>query len=509
MCDVNCYEEIGAYRKSAKDVAIGDAASPSDSVKVDSEEQCHQLCEENSECEAVVYNQGDCWGKADIYLPACAKGEGGMQTHVVSSNPISNCGILGDPHILSFDNTHGHVEDNTQLHHGHYHLVDADGLSIQGRFGYTKRFDSASSLVGIAAGGSYISDNHLVVVYKGDADGVEGFFVTWNTEEILQGGIGTKFTSADGVLTAECGMMNPEKYHAQARHTYGGTAADGDKPSYLFHIKNTDGEDIEIYLLIGDDAMNAIITMKKLDVSMDGWCGNFNCDADDDILAKLEERGAAANCDNDGDNLFKNAPAAPEYQTNPKHEVPTLENCAPDVLEAAKGSCGALAEHMQKGCWLDRCAEALTEAGDTAEMEAHFQTNNGFALSKLIAIPPWVQGTLGVILGLLFVGGMAIGLPSRMRRRRLYELAALDETPERDSSRTVRFGDVSGNGAMSAPFLSGLSRLRDTAAAALPFTSSESARPSTGWDEDEDDEEALLPAIAFEHDLICGEHEPI
>lgn len=478
-CDLNCYGE------SATPVPIGDG-SADDGVNVDSIEHCRQLCIEAPDCGAVVFHDdGMCWGKKDANTYRCPHGEGGFRTDFVKQLPFGTCAILGDPHILTFDNARGHIEDNTELHHGHYHLVDSPALQIQGRFGYTHQFPSASSLVGVAAGGAYLKGNLLAVVYKGpeDTNGVDGFVATWNGQEILQGGLGSTFRSPDGVLTAECGLMDPEKFHNSARHTYGQDP--GDKPSYLFKIE----PDLEIYLLLGDDAMNAVITMRALPGGQDGWCGNFNCDAEDDTLVKLTERVMQG--DLGVDSLFAKAAEAPYYQTHPAGPVPSLESCDPAVLLEAEKIC-ANEGRMKNSCMLDECAKV-------APLQDKMEAGNGLALHGAATfVPGWLQASLGVALIGLFVLGVIVASPARRERQRhrLYNTLAVEEGVERDSSREFRgFASDRAPGFFEAPLL-GLRRLRSSA---VQGWSHASLQPLA----EETDEEALLS------DGVAGEHERI
>lgn len=482
-CNLNCYGEGVCTPVPLVQNDVEDPAVP-----VKSDEDCRKLCKNTEGCEAIVFDGQSCWGRKDIFLAKCQQGENKYVTEFVTKNQIGTCAILGDPHILTFDNAQGYIEDVTQLHYGHYHIVDAPsaGLKIQGRFGFTKRFPSASSLVGIAVGGTYIGGNKLIAVWIGPDEGVPGMRVLWNGQQILKKGISAD-TFSDGPLEAECNKMDPVKFHQSARHTYGGSDADGDMPSYLFKFK----PDLEIYLLIGEDAMNAVITMRKVKGKQDGYCGNFNCDPEDDTLPELEKRQYKGPCEAE-DSLFRSAPEGPRNQSHAKGLIPSLENCDPDVLKQAKVNC-ASAGRMKNACILDTCA-ANMPAVDVQEED---EVGNGFRLTGIISVPAWVQVALTITLVGLFIAGVAVGLPCRRRRHRLYdELSLFDENTERDSSRTVRmsFAGDSGSGALGIPILN---RLRDSAASALAVTHSASALP-TGFE----DEEALLQPVADEHDAI-------
>jgi len=145
----------------------------------------------------------------------------------------------------------------TQTTPGDFYLVKGEDFTIQGRFGYSSRFPTAASLVGMAVGGSLIGNNKLVVEYTGPAQGRTGFKAWWNDDEILTEGYPVHFTSKDNFLVANLSSMDPTMFSSEARHTIGGTA--GNLPSYLFRI----APDIQIYMLLGNETMNGVITMRS------------------------------------------------------------------------------------------------------------------------------------------------------------------------------------------------------------------------------------------------------
>lgn len=494
-CDLNCYGESSTSVAFDEGVAFDPASDPG--TQFDSEEVCAQKCiamHDSNGCEAVVWQESSktCWAKKDVNTYKCPQGEGGFETNFVTHplGPIGVCAVVGDPHILTFDNSQGVIGDNTELHHGHFNLVSSSTLQIQGRFGYTKRFASAASLTGIAAGGSYMGGNTLVFTYTGDGEtmGVAGMTATWNNEKILEGGLGTSYTSPDGVLEASCDMMDPQKYHESARNTYGGTS--GLKSSYLFIIK----PELQIYILIGDagDAMNAVIQVRKIN-GMDGWCGNLNCDPEDDTIPKITERGLAASCPQD-ESLFKHAAPLSEYQQIPAGPVPSLETCDPAVKEEAKNGVCAGKGNFMDSCVLDECA---ADATAKLQVQGKSAADVGFVF-RFMSMPGWLQATCALVVAGLFGAGVVAGRPFQRRRHGMYDTLGVDEGPERESSRTVRmsFEEDAEPGFFDAP-LASLSRFRTSATSILV------ARPSqTDELSSEEYEEALLDAVAFEHDAL-------
>jgi len=485
-CPLNCYGDDTV----AASVAL-DGGSPEGFVTVESEQECRQRCFDVPECGAVVYQDSSkaCWGKKEVDTYRCPSGaEEGFVTDFVKEMPKGNCAILGDPHGLTFDNSKGHIEDNTILHHGYYNLVEAPGLLIQGSFGYTKEFPSASSMNGIAVSGTAIGGNTLTLAYKGPEDTfhVAGFEATWNGDVILAEGIGAKFEHAD--MTAECDNMEPEKFHNSARHTYGGAPGSGHKPSYLFTFTNAD---IEVYFLVGEDAGNAVITMRKRE-GMDGFCGNFDCDPEDDTLDALKARNVFGTQKGEigkESSLFSKTPDPPEYQVVPAGPVPSLETCDKAILDQAEIICQHEGRN-KKSCMLDECAKA-----PAFEAQRKVEVGRGFALQSVMAsIPGWFQATLAIALVGLFGAGVTVGMPLR-RRHRLYDTLSVEEGTERTDSRTMRMPlDVDTEPSFFDAPLQFLSR------SALAVTASASGTPLIA--ERESDEEGLLDSIAFEHEPI-------
>lgn len=413
-CALNCY---------------GDSSTPvplpggnGGGVKADNIETCREYCFATSGCEGVVYGQSEkmCWGKKDIRTSKCQLGDGYV-TELLTEMPFGTCTLMGDPHVLTFDDPAGEEGTTaiTQTTPGDYYIVKASDLQIQGRFGYSDRFPSAASVTGVAVSGDLIQNNKLVVEFVGPTKGKDGFKAWWNDKEILTEGFPSSFKSDDTFLEAEYNNMNPQTFSREARNTIGGTS--GDLPSYLFKI----APGVQLYLLMGEQTMNAVITMRKLRVPMDGYCGNFNCHADNNGLEALQARGlttpiAAA------ETLFANAPAQPASQLQKDGHTPNLNDCDPSVLKHAQEvTCASLKDGMKEGCIYDYCASGGSESMGQEDVAAaavsinaaHTTQMFGF-LGPLFAhsqIPAPLQCILGIfVVGLMF-SGVTIGLSSRRR----------------------------------------------------------------------------------------------
>lgn len=304
-----------------------------------------------------------CFGKRNIHTSRCQPG-GAFVTEILGAQPWGKCAIFGDPHVISFDRVYG--PPVTMTDPGEFHLIKSDRLNIQGRFGYTRRFPTASSTTGIAVRGNLIKDHSLVVAYTGPKYGHQGFKVWWDGKRILEKYPST-FTSDDGLLQAQHDAMDPEKYHREGRHTIGGT--EGLLPSYLFQL----GPDLMVYVLIGPDNCNAIIETKKLEGRQDGYCGNFNCDQGDDALGALQSRGMASPISADESIFTQDQDQAAPAWSMKKVVSPTLRDCDPKLKDKAEKQCRGLPNGEEEACIFDACASNSTELSEED--------------SKLLALP--------------------------------------------------------------------------------------------------------------------------
>lgn len=352
-CDLGCYGYPAVPVRLPGSRGVGGGASLNDV----SLEACRSACLSTRGCEAIMFTNKTkgvpfktmCFGKRNIHTSRCQPG-GAFVTEILGAQPWGKCAIFGDPHVISFDRVYG--PPVTMTDPGEFHLIKSDRLNIQGRFGYTRRFPTASSTTGIAVQGKLIKDHSLVVAYTGPKYGHEGFKVWWDGKQILEKYPAT-FTSDDGLLQARHDAMDPEKYHREGRHTIGGT--EGLLPSYLFQL----GPDLMVYVLMGPDNCNAIIETKKLEGHQDGYCGNFNCNQGDDALGALQSRGMASPISAD-ESIFTKGQAAPAWSMK-KVVSPTLKDCDPKLKAKAEKQCRGLPNGEEEACIFDACASNSTE----------------------------------------------------------------------------------------------------------------------------------------------------
>jgi len=411
QCNLNCY---------------GDAATPvplphgdGSGIAANSVEACREFCLDTEGCEAIVFGQNMCYGKKDLDTKQCQPSDGTFKTEILTRMPLGTCVIMGDPHVLTFDNPQGHAGDITQLTAGDYHLVVSDELQIQGRFAYSERFPAEASMIGFAVTGDLVANNKLVVEYTGPSKGHAGFKAWWNDKQILTSFPGS-YSSDDHFLIAKLDNIDPDEMHEKARHTIGGEVGSGALPSYLFQIM----PDIRIYCLLGDDTMNAVIAMRRLQVAMDGYCGNFNCLTEDDTLEALEKRGLAGPVDG-AKSLFGAAPQPPAEMEEKKGHTPSINDCSPQVMKEAEETCKHMQGGMRDGCIFDVCATGSEKVGaeDAAADALAMEVSEKFGFLASLGLPrlldvqvsAQVQWAMGLLMVGLVVGGMAVGWTSRRR----------------------------------------------------------------------------------------------
>jgi len=352
QCDLNCYGD------GAKPVPLPGATGMGDDLMVAGLrlDECQDLCVRTSGCEGVVFGQaaGQCFGKRDIHLSKCQPDEN-FRTDVLRARPWGKCALMGDPHILPFDSPFGPGID--QVVPGTYWLVKSAELNIQARFGVTARFPEQASTVGIAVGGQLIGDNRLVLQYVSEnrSNGSERFRVSWNGKEIFGDKSKTRDSVSEPGLKAIFDDLDPSEWHKDARHTIGGVS--GKMPSYVFRF---DEARLNIYILLGPDNFNAVIEAEKAPGSQDGYCGNFNCNQDDDSKEALADRGLAASIPHKLSLFHDSGGQIPRHmllgEGEPAHNP--VNDCDPSLKSQAEEQCRILheSEWQRFACVYDACA---------------------------------------------------------------------------------------------------------------------------------------------------------
>lgn len=418
-CDLNCFGE------GAKDANISKQGHVITGL---SREECRQKCYDAEACDGVAYNdQSDmnpsvCYGKHDIHTSKCQPGEG-VHTDIIGVRPWGKCALMGDPHILTFDRPFGPTIQ--QIGAGEFYLVKASDMAIQARYGPTRTYPTATSTTGLAVAGEVIQGHTLVVEYVGPERGYRGFQALWDDEPILPR-LPSTYISKDKVLVASLSEMEPSDFHRSARSTIGGKA--GLLPSYLFEL----GPNLKIYMLLGPESCNIVIEAQKRLDGQDGYCGNFNCNQEDDSKEELARRGVAAHV-LPSENLFeisgRNAARGKAKNQPSKHNLESkrqvINACDPSLKARAQQKCSTIVENLREDCVFDACAANSTkviadsiaasdfEEGIDPAVDDEGDNMADAMLAKKFSqmdslLPLGLQQSMLLLLGALFLVGMLL-----------------------------------------------------------------------------------------------------
>lgn len=392
QCHLNC------HGKGATPAPLGAARSLL--IKGLQLSACRESCFQTPGCEAVVfYSDGDpgnptqCVGKKDVRTRKCKK-DANYVTELIDP-PWGRCSLLERSRIDTFDGAFetlaaaGHADVASpssgaldSLLPGEYFLVKSSQFHAQGRFGYTQLYRNASSIIGLALGGTLMGGHRLVILHVGDQTQTyqRGFKAYWDDVEILQG-YPSKFH--DDIISASFAPMNRST-------TDEGKLALHEKnvnlPAYAIVLEPY----ILIYALVAVDSLKVMLRMKKIMDGMDGYCGNFNCNPDDDTQAALLGR-AGPTIVPIHENLFRFAPPAASYHQVFGLPLPSLANCGA-FREIAEERCSAVGDQAA----IDQCIQAVCASQNTEPLSGSASSqmqSSGASLKPVSKAPSASIGT--------------------------------------------------------------------------------------------------------------------
>jgi len=343
LCNINCFNE-GVDSVSVE--------LPEDEVK--NLDSCRDACNKNEECSAILFKkdfqttgEGACLGKKDVHTALCQPG-GDFFTEILKHRPWGKCALLGDPHLMQWDRPPQLAKPTFDDYDaGDYVLMASQEITIHVRFGFTERFPEATSTKGIAVTGSKVANKALVAGYS---EKQKRYIAWYDGKEIIQA---KGETFDDGLLTAKYDDMDPTDFHSEARHTLG---EDAERvPSWTFEWKAVP---LKVYMLLGPDAVNVVLEMQKLEYPMDGLCGNFNCDPDDEDAAALAVRSQTTVLSwQDSNFRLSDGTFSEKAFQRGAVDDDVLANCDPDLLAQGREACSksGVDDAQAQACLLDVC----------------------------------------------------------------------------------------------------------------------------------------------------------
>merc|ERR1719221_157396 len=173
--------------------------------------------------------------------------------------PVKSCSIFGDPHAMTFDGTRADYYTT-----GEFWIVKSPNVWIQGKYAPTHATNGLAVTKEIAIGGGFLQGNTLII-------GEEQ--ASWNGEAILVTFPG-EFKDPSGLVTIV--------YNAQGELLQPGREG---KSLHVLHITLPGQVSIQVnrWNEVGEGRyINSKITMPTQPGGVDGNCGNYNGNGEDD-----------------------------------------------------------------------------------------------------------------------------------------------------------------------------------------------------------------------------------
>lgn len=254
------------------------------------------------------------------------------------------CQIYGDPHYVSFDAGLDAGDTSRRPIEEVAWVVKSDEVKIQ-----AKSNNHAGRGIGLAVAGSFLSGHRLTFVKAGSKILLDG-------QQIVDK-VGDTYRSDDGLIEVEhVAHLNPDKDDWRAMG-YGKVHAHAFSRFYrttfwVFRLPRA----VNIYIT-EYDSMSVIIKMPKVN-GMDGLCGNYDGNKDNDGENDVKERMGGSAKVADDDNLFNLDAEAFLLDVSDHRDVSTRteEDCDPELKKKAEEKCAEVKEvTLRKDCVYDIC----------------------------------------------------------------------------------------------------------------------------------------------------------
>mmetsp|Transcript_68922 Transcript_68922/g.183618 ORF Transcript_68922/g.183618 Transcript_68922/m.183618 type:complete len:748 (+) Transcript_68922:211-2454(+) len=243
------------------------------------------------------------------------------------------CLAWGDPHFETFDG-----QKMNYYGPGEYYLVQSPVVMVQGKYEINPKWPKAAVMTSFAVGGAVMRGHRLVVENnKGVAK------VLYDGEPILQ-----EFPSS----------FNNDLISARFDKTVSDHKRAKNKQGFLFLLPN----DITLAVLqYQGQYIDLTITMPRFPGKIDGHCGNFNGNKEDDTREAMFGRGTSGEV-KEGDSMFT---THVKGQKSPELDI---SDCDPKAIEFAEEHCDGLdSEVHYEACVFDVCLTGDLEYEDSEE----------------------------------------------------------------------------------------------------------------------------------------------
>jgi len=290
-------------------------------------------------------------------------------TTVEPMDATKMCQFYGDPHFIAFD---GEMEggDTARLTNdpeGVLWVVKSDKVKIQ-IDASQKSLGSGTGTgwgraIGLAVSGSTLGNHRLVFLKEGKKTLLDGQEIVKET--------GTPYTSDDKLIQVEhLEVLDPNEKEWKEQGYAEAEISDKihGRETWIWRLPGK----INIYFSLGD-SICAIIKMPQVE-DMDGLCGNFDDDRDND-LERMDGKNEISKrmkiAVGPGESIFTTDGSLLEEAEHRVVSGRTMKDCEPELKKQAEEKCAEIAEKtLREDCVYDICTDGnLPDEEDELQVE--------------------------------------------------------------------------------------------------------------------------------------------
>jgi len=264
------------------------------------------------------------------------------------------CQFYGDPHFIAFDAGLNSGDTARRTKKEVLYAVKSDEVKLQ-----VMTNNRAGQSIGLAVAGNVLGKHRLVFLQKGKKTLLDG-------QEIVKDA-GSTYKSDDGLIQIEhMERLDPDEGEWK-KSGYDKARKAGDirgRETWVWRLPR----DINIYFADSGWGMSAIIKMPKIE-GMDGLCGNFDENKDNDRELEVKKRKAMRV--GESDNLFAMDGEAFLEEDDRDVRGRTMEDCDTELKKKAQKKCAEIEEKtLREDCVYDICMTGdLKDEEGELEME--------------------------------------------------------------------------------------------------------------------------------------------